>query len=86
MLCYPRAQQRFKKVGRSESSEARIEGAKRTRFEGEAWIEGEAQERAERGLDEPLRWKILKILSFKSFNLVYRWKGNLEKIDFSKKT
>ena len=42
----PKAQPRFKSWV-SESSEARIEGAQRPRFEGEARIEGEAQERAE---------------------------------------
>ena len=38
------------KVGGSESGEARIEGAKRLRFEGEARIEGEARERAGGGV------------------------------------
>ena len=64
------------KVGESESGEARIEG--------------EARERAGEGSREGTRWappqKIFGISNFKSFNLVYNWKGNLEKIDFSKKT
>ena len=34
------------KVGGSESGKARIEGAKRPKFEGKARIEGEARERA----------------------------------------
>ena len=38
------------KVGGSESGEARNEGAKRLRFEGEARIEGEARERAGGGV------------------------------------
>ena len=52
------------KVGGSESGEARIEGAKRLRFEGEARIEGEARERAGEGsgegLGEPLPRKFLE--------------------------
>ena len=46
------------KVGGSESGEARIEGAKRPIFDGEARIERKARERAGegfgRGLGEPL--------------------------------
>ena len=75
------------KVGGSESGEARIEGAKRLRFEGEARIEGEARERAGGGVWGGARWappqKIFGISNFKSFNLVYSWKGNPEIIDFS---
>ena len=48
-LSQARAQPRFK-IGGSESGEARIEGAKRPRFEGEARIEGEARERAGEGV------------------------------------
>ena len=43
------------KVGGSESGEARIQGAKRPRFEGETRIEGEARERAGKGSGEGTR-------------------------------
>ena len=60
------------------------------RFEGEARIKGEARERAGEVSEEEARWappqKIFGISNFKSFDLVYSWKENLEKIDFSKKT
>ena len=60
------------KGGGSESGEARIEGAKRPRFEGEARIEGEARERAgERSGEGGPPQKIFGISNFKSFNLVY---------------
>ena len=42
----------LQKLGGSESGEARNEGAKRPRFEGEARIEGEARERAGEGSGE----------------------------------
>ena len=45
----------LQKLGGSKSGVARIEGAERPRFEGEARIEGEARERAGEGSGEGAR-------------------------------
>ena len=47
--------------------------------------EKKRREESGEGLTEPLP-RFFGISNFKSFNLVYSWKGNLEIIDFSKKT
>ena len=62
------------KNGGPESGKARIKGAKHPKFEGEARIKGEAQERVEsKGLDEllPRNFVNFGILNFKLFILVY---------------
>jgi len=70
---HPRAQPRFKSWG-SESGEAQIEGG--TRETAGVWGGG---------VVSPFQ-KCFEISNFKSFNLVYSWKGNLKMIDISKKT
>ena len=53
-------------------------------------IRGQRPRKSGEGSVEGARWappqKICGISNFKSISLVYSWKGNLEKIDFSKKT
>ena len=83
---YPKGANTLRKLGGSESGEARIKGAKRPKFESKARIKGEARERAGGGGSVSPSPENFLNFELKSFNLVYSWKVNLEIIDFSKKT
>ena len=62
--------------------EARVEGAKRLRIEGETWTEGEAREKAGEGSEEGARWappqKIFEKSNLKPFILMHIWGKHLK--------
>ena len=73
-----------KPQGRNHAS--KVGGPNRAKPESRAKPEKERGKGSREGARWALFQQIFGISNYKSFNLVYSWKGNLEKLDFSKKT